>query len=73
MSRCHRRIVPGVTIRFSRQVWDSNRVSAVNTARSAQDSRSLLTWWRSTRIAAFFDVELRASRPSQPTSCRKSR
>jgi GTPase SAR1 family protein len=60
---------------------DSNkRVSAANTARSAQDSRGRLTWrrstatsWRSIRISALFDVELRASSPSQATNCRKIR
>jgi hypothetical protein len=59
---------------------DSHQVSAANTARSAQDKRGLLTWrrntatsWRSTRISAFFDVELRASNPNQATSCRKIR
>lgn len=35
--------------------------------------RSTATSWRSTRISAFFDVELRANNPSQPTSCRKTR
>ena len=79
-SRCHRKIVAGVTIRCSRQAWDSNLVSAANIARSAQDSRGLLTWrcntatsWRSTRIFAFFDCELRVSSPSQAMSCRKIR
>jgi hypothetical protein len=74
------KIVLGVTIRCGRQVWDSSRASAANTARSAQDRRGLLTWrrstatsWRSTKISAFFDVELRANSPGQPTSCRKMR
>jgi hypothetical protein len=69
-----------VTIRCSRQAWDSNRVNAANTARSAQDSCGLLTWrrntatsWRSTRISAFFDRALRASSPSQAMTCRKIR
>jgi transposase len=77
---CHRKIVAGVTIRCLRQNGDSNRVRAANTARSAQDSRGLRTWrrntatsWRSTRISAFFDCALRASSPSQATSCRKIR
>jgi hypothetical protein len=41
-------MVAGVTIRCSRQAGDSNRVSAANTARSAQDNRGLLTWRRNT-------------------------
>jgi hypothetical protein len=59
-------------MRCSRHAGDSNPVSAANIARSAQDSRSLLTWrrntvtsWRSTRISAFFDCALRAQQ-SQP-------
>jgi hypothetical protein len=70
----------GVTIRCNRHAPDSNRVNAANTARSAQDSRGLLTWrrntatsWRSTRISAFFDFALRASSPSQARICRKIR
>ena len=70
----------GVTIRRSRLAWDNNRLSAADTARSAQDSRGRWTWrrntatsWRSTRISALFDVELRASNPSQATSCRNKR
>jgi hypothetical protein len=59
-------------------------VNAANTARSAHDRRGLRTWrrntatsCRSTRISAFFDSaffdrELRASRPSQASSCRRS-
>jgi hypothetical protein len=67
--------VAGVTIRCRRPAWDSSRVSATNTARSAQDSRGRWTWrrntatsCRSTRISAFFDREPRASSPSQTTS-----
>jgi hypothetical protein len=67
-------------MRGRRQTGDSNRVNAANTARSAQDSRGLHTWrrdtatsWRSTRISAFFDCALRASRPSQAMTCRKIR
>jgi hypothetical protein len=59
-SRCRRNTVSGVTIRCIRQAWDSNWVSAANTARSAYDSRGRLTWrrstatsCRSTRISAF--------------------
>ena len=73
-------MVGGVTMRCSRQARDSNRASAANTARSAHDSRGLLTWrrnpatsWRSTRISAFFDCALRASSPSQAMTCRKIR
>lgn len=69
-----------VTIRCTWPAWDSNRISAANTARSAQDSCGLLTWrrstatsWRSTRISAFFDRELPASNPSQAMSSRKIR
>jgi hypothetical protein len=51
-ARCHRKIVLGVTIRGSRQVGDSSRVSAANTARSAHDSRGRLTWQRSTATSA---------------------
>lgn len=35
--------------------------------------RNTATSWRSTRISAFFDVELRASSPSPAMSCRKIR
>ena len=73
-------IVAGVTMRCRRQTADNNGVKAANTARSAQDSRGLLTWrrntatsCRSTRISAFFDCALRASSPSQAMSCRKIR
>jgi putative transposase len=38
-----------VRIQCSRQAGDSNRVSAANTARSAQVSRGLLTWRRNLR------------------------
>jgi hypothetical protein len=79
-SRCHRKMVAGVTIRCSRQAGDSNRVRAANTARSAQDNRGLLTWrrntatsWRSRRISAFLDCVLRASSPSQARICRRIR
>jgi hypothetical protein len=79
-SRCHRKMVAGVTMRFRRQMGDSNRVSAANTARSAHDSRGLRTWrrntatsCRSTRISTSFDRELRASSPSQDMTCRKIR
>jgi hypothetical protein len=72
--------VAGATMRCRRQTGDSNRVSAANTARSAQDSRGLLTWrrntvteCRSTRISAFLDCALRASSPSQAMTCRKIR
>ena len=51
-SRCQRNTVAGVTIRFSRQAWDSNPASAANTARSAHDSRGPLTWRRSTATHA---------------------
>jgi hypothetical protein len=73
-------MVAGVTIRGNRQAGDSDRVSAANTARSAQDSRGLLTWRRNTvtsgrsmRISALFDCALRASSPSQAVNCRKIR
>jgi hypothetical protein len=79
-SRCHRKIVAGVTIRGSSQARDNSRVSAANTARSTHDSCDRLTWRRNTatscrrtRISAFFDRELRASSPSQATRCRKTR
>jgi hypothetical protein len=77
-SRCHRRIVARVTIRCNRHVGDSNWVNAANTARSAQGRCGLFTWrrntatsWRSTSVSVFWNVELRASRPSQAMSCRK--
>lgn len=66
--------------RCRRQAWDIHRVSAANTARSDHDSRGRRTWrrntaasWRSARIPAFFDLELRASSLSQATSCQKIR
>jgi len=66
------------TIRCNRHAPDSNRGSAASTARSAQDSRGLLTWrntaiWRNTRISAFLDCALRASNPSQARLSRKIR
>jgi hypothetical protein len=58
---------------------DSSRVSAANTARSAQDSRGLCTWrrntvisCRSTRISAFLDCALRASSPARPSPVGRS-
>jgi hypothetical protein len=77
-SRCHRRIVARVTIRCNRHVGDNNWVNAANTARSAQGRCGLFTWrrntatsWRSTSVSVFWNVELRASRPSQAMSCWK--
>ena len=79
-SWCHRTIVAGVMIRCRWPTWDSNRVSAANTARSAHDRRGRWTWRRNTvtscrrtKISAFFDRELRAKSPNQAMTCRKMR
>jgi hypothetical protein len=79
-SRCQRSTVSGVT--NSRGQWPrgTSWLSAAWTARSAQESRGLATcrrstasWWRSTRISAFFDARLRPTRPNKPTAVRRIR
>ena len=78
--RCHRRTVPGVTIRRARNFPGRSLISAAMTARSAQSSRGLglvrrsaATSCRSTSSAAFLDADERASRTSQPQSRTKIR
>jgi hypothetical protein len=73
-SWCQRTIVAGVTMRCRRQTGDSNRATAANTARSAQDSRGLLTWrrhtatpWRSTRISRSLIVRCGPAVPARPS------
>ena len=71
--RCQRRTVPGATSRCARSLAGRSRVGAARTARSAQSRRgrgltrrSTATSCRSTSSSAFFDVDERPSRTSQP-------
>src|SRR4051794_40007802 len=76
--RCQRRIVAGVTRRWLRSARGNRRISAANTARSAQSRRGrglvrrrTATSWRSTRSSTSLAPDLRPSSTTSPSTCRK--
>jgi site-specific DNA recombinase len=78
--RCHRNTVAGVIRRWPRSAAGRRRISAANTARSAQSRRgfglvlrSTATSWRRTRSSTSLDDDARGSSVSQLNSWLKIR
>jgi len=79
MSRCHRKMVPGVTISRIAARWSIGSVPAsrASNARSGHVSRArapgrsrpaTASWWRSMRISASFHHASRRDKPSSDTA-----